>query len=346
MNNSTFEIEKIYERIGSTWLLDSIYIFVIAPIGFIGGCLNLLAFFILVQIKIKQTMLYKYLCFYSLNGTLLCFLFTTIFTAYSPRYYPYFFSYFSRINRAFSTTIITTSLYFIGNLLDFIIVLDRLSIFVKRLKPINKLNPYFICFMITIISLITNLPVYFSYYIKDDNEIGHEIKYNISTFTYNGRTPFFYSQIGTIITYIQIFIRDILTLLMELVISSLAFYYFKKFIKNQIEMTTNHHQNVNTINLNHQKIVNKKVLKDRQLLLFNLIQSLLSFVSHLFVCLSYFYASQGVSTGLFNSLCIGYFAICFKHFSNYFLLFFFNSNFRKQFYISFRTRTEISSITP
>ena len=49
------DISLFNERIGSTWLLDSIYLFIITPIGFIGGILNLFSLFIMNKIKIKRT---------------------------------------------------------------------------------------------------------------------------------------------------------------------------------------------------------------------------------------------------------------------------------------------------
>ena len=239
MKNSThFEIDllKLYERIGSTWLLDSVYVFIITPIGLTGTILNLFSFYILQKIKIDQTMLYKYLSFYTLNGSLICFLISLSFTCYSPRYYPDYLSYYSRLGRSFLVPLISTVLYFIGNLLDIIIALDRLSIFVKAFKPLTKLNSYMVCLFITSISLILNLPHFFLYYVKNDDEFYNEIRFNISIFTFTGRTEFFYSTIGMITTYFQIIIRDILTLFMEIIISSLAFYYLRKFNQKLIDM--------------------------------------------------------------------------------------------------------------
>ena len=161
-NNSTnFDIDLLYERIGSTWVLDSVYLFAIAPISFMGTILNLFSFYILLRIKIDQTMLYKYLAFYSLNGSLICFFISFTLTCYSPRYYPFYFSYFSRFNRAFLAPLVSTVIYFMCNILDILIALERLAIFVKKFKPIDKLNPYLVCFIITLIALIINFPLFF-----------------------------------------------------------------------------------------------------------------------------------------------------------------------------------------
>jgi hypothetical protein len=330
-NSTNYDMEKIYERIGSFWLPDSVYLFIISPIGLIGGFLNLFSFFILYKITITQTNLYKYLRFYSLNGSILCFIYAIIFISLSPRYYPYFLSYLSRVYRAFIFSGILTSLYFIGNLLDVIIALDRLSIFIKVYKPFTKLNPYLMCSIVILLSTFLNLPIYFSYYVKQDEEFFNEIKYNISTFTYSGRTKLFNSMIGNLLTFVQILIRDIMTLLMEIVISSIAFYYLRKFNKTHMEINVSSNTNSST----RQEALNHKIKKDRQLLLLILIQILLSLFSHAFICLSYIFAIQGVTIEAIYSICICNVVICFKHFSNFFIFYFFNSNFKKKFHSLF-----------
>ena len=341
MNNSTnleFDVFNLYERIGSTLLLDSVYIFIITPIGLIGFFLNLFSFYILRKIKIDQTMLYKYLAFYALNGSIICLLVSLTFTCYSPRYYPFYLSLTSRIIRAFIAPLISTIFYFVCNILDIFVALERLSIFVKTFRPLNKLNPFLVCLIIIVISLIINFPQFLSYYVKDENELYDQIRYNISIFNYNGRTPFFFSKFGTIITYVQIFIRDILTLLIELMISSLAFYYLRKFNQKQIDLN----RIPSKIDKKRKEIMRKKIIKDRLILLNNLIQTILSFISHVLVSIAYFYASKGVTEDLFKWLCIGFFTISFKHFSFFFMLCFFNRNFRKQLFYLFGYKSELN----
>ena len=60
--NYSNQKELIYEKVGSSWLLDSIYLFVISPISLIGFILNICCLLVLLpKLKIKQTKLYKYL---------------------------------------------------------------------------------------------------------------------------------------------------------------------------------------------------------------------------------------------------------------------------------------------
>ena len=98
------------------------------------------------------------------------------------------------------------------------------------------------------------MPLYFSYYVKQDDEFYNEMRYNLSTFTYNGRTPFFYSQLGIYITYLQVFIRDIMSVFLEGMTSCLALYHLRKFNKNHIQLIQN--------NPNQQEMLRKKISKE------------------------------------------------------------------------------------
>ena len=207
------------------------------------------------------------------------------------------------------------------------VAFDRIAIFVPKFQSLIQLKPYLVCSIITIFCFGINVPIFLSYYIKTDDELINDIKYNLTKFGYNGRTDFFYSRLGTIITYIQIIIRDILTLIIEIIISSIALIYFRKFNTAQIER---YFRSNFIFSLQRKEILMKKYNRDRQLLLMNLIQNLISIISHLFICFSYITGSQGIPVNTFNWICIAYFCVCFKHFSNFFIFYFFNSNFKKR----------------
>jgi hypothetical protein len=101
MNNSFFSptkeqnlndlSESFYIRIGSTWILDSIYLYVISPLSFMAIILNALSLFIINKIKIKNATInfYEYLKVDLINGIILCLIGTCSFIGYSPRYFKY-----------------------------------------------------------------------------------------------------------------------------------------------------------------------------------------------------------------------------------------------------------------
>jgi hypothetical protein len=193
-NESTkiyFDQQLLYERIGSTWLVDSIYALVISPLGMLGFLLNLISCYVSHQIQIKQTKLYEYLTFYSLNSSILSIITGFAFIPFAPRYYSNYLSYTSRIFRSIIPAYVVSSHYFIANIFDIIISLNRLSIFIKRFNFINKISTVKITISIFLFVYIINLPSLFSYYVKIDEQIQSELKFNLSNFNFSGRTDFF-----------------------------------------------------------------------------------------------------------------------------------------------------------
>ena len=141
--NSTFEIdENFYLKIGSTWTLDTIYLAIISPLGFIGFLLNMICFLTLVKINIKTNdiKLYEYLKVYSLNSALICLILGFSFTTLSPRYFTYFYNPFVKFYICYIFGYIIVSLSFCNNLLDILITFDRISIFTPKFN--FKVNPY------------------------------------------------------------------------------------------------------------------------------------------------------------------------------------------------------------
>ena len=157
LNLNQTGLNLYYERIGSSWLVDGIYTFLVAPFGFMGFILNLVSLFIFYSIKIKQTNLYIYLRFYSINSALICLLGGFVFLSSSPKYSPYYLSYFWLFCRAFVFSIVYTTLYFIGVLLDILIAFDRLAIFYKQIRKFIKFNPILMICIIVLFAILINL---------------------------------------------------------------------------------------------------------------------------------------------------------------------------------------------
>ena len=145
LSNSTFIFEvteSFLLKIGSTWTLDSFYLFVIGPFGLVGFVLNLICFAVLCQIQIAQTKLYKYLRVYSINSSLMCLILSFSFFGFSPRYFGFFREPIGIWFRCQVFAYGFFSVYLFNNLLDILIVLLRLAIFMPKLKFLEETRPY------------------------------------------------------------------------------------------------------------------------------------------------------------------------------------------------------------
>ncbi len=85
-NNETGLIKSIYYLIvGSTWRYDSIYLFLITPMGLLGVLFNSVSFGIFISKKFRNQALFKYLQVYTFNSLILSATFSGSFLI-SPRY--------------------------------------------------------------------------------------------------------------------------------------------------------------------------------------------------------------------------------------------------------------------
>lgn len=97
--NSTNEdqINEPFLISGSYLPIDSIYLFFISPLSFIGLILNMLSFYVIVKINIKNIMIYKYLKVYCINSGVICLISSLSFYVYSPRLVGIYLDLFARV---------------------------------------------------------------------------------------------------------------------------------------------------------------------------------------------------------------------------------------------------------
>ena len=345
--------EKLYKRIGSTWVIDGFYLAVISPIGLIGFILNLVSFGVLCKVKIKETKLYQYLKIYSLNSSLICLICGLLFTTYSPRYFPDFTNYLVKIFRCRVYGYGMLSLFFFNNLIDILIIIDRISIFINRLKKFRSIKIYIFLPILFILCFFINSSFYFTFEITPN-----EIFFTSNSMNYCDQTEYGKSRIGSIVNLIVIFIRDILTLIVELICNVLAiynFYKFKNMSLHKFAITINKNDSSSNLSNIHQKQTNqtpinttitntpvnieqsrieKRKHATQQLLLMTIILSIFSFLIHLIAAFIFtflvliFFEDRLI---YFSIVAFGCFSMAFKHFSTIFIFYFFNSNFKKQF---------------
>jgi hypothetical protein len=232
MNNTTLILNELFLfRIGSTWIIDGIYMFISLPVGMMGFILNIYSFSVLLKIKIKSTRLYEYLRIYCLNSAVICLISGWGFLAYSPRFFPYFsFSVF-KFYRCYVYNFVGTTFYFFGNFLDIFISLDRITIFNQRAKFINKISLLKLCSSFFLISFLINFPTSLLFYPRSDAEFEQEANLNLNKFTYCGQTSILNSPIGSILTILVVFLRDFVTLMVEIAAGSASVFKIKLLIQ-------------------------------------------------------------------------------------------------------------------
>ena len=243
--NETIRYDMFYAKIGSYPLLDSLYLFLIFPLGLIGAILNMISFVGFLKINLRKSPLKQYLIVYTLGSCFVCCIFIWFSFSRLPSHFDFAISYPMGFCRCKFISI-AISLNFMNNVLDCIILLERVSNFNGKYKKIFQINPYLICFCIFLLTSFVNSPHFFVFDIRDEKEFALYLE-NITLLmspsfeSYCIKNSLFKTITGTIILYMVTLIRDLIMILVEIIMSIYSIYMFKKYLsqnlnQNQISM--------------------------------------------------------------------------------------------------------------
>ena len=345
-NNYTYSHlidENFFLKIGSSWLLDSIYLVVISPLSMIGFALNLISYFTFLKIKLKETKLYKYLKVYTLSSSLICFMLGFIFITYSPRYFKDFYHPIVKFYRCRIVSYAVLCLFFFNNLLDILINIERISIFTDRFNFHRNVNPYKLSTILVVICFVINSPFIFTYEMTSD-----EIYFNQNVFNYCTPNEFGKSRLGIWFNMSVIVIRDVITLILEIIASLILIYFYQRYFNNFSSSYYNMSYNVNddittfSFNKTNGSIYKRENLeskikymkqKGRKLLVMTLILSFFSIITHLLSAIIFVFVINSLGQNRFlhfSLVCLCCLCLAFKHSLNFFIFYIFNSNFQKK----------------
>jgi hypothetical protein len=343
--NSTIQ-ELFYIQMKSTWTSDNINLFLIGPLGILGFILNIISFRTFNKIKFKKKTLKNYLEVYTLFCSIMCFILMFIMIFRTPRYFNLEQNLVANIyNCKIVYYMLITIIMFI-NIIDCIILFERLSNFRNKgkLNSFFDYNAYKVCSLLFGFTALLNSPNIFFFDIKFDSDF-EAIKYDYNRlikFVYCDRNNFFDTLVGQMIIVIIVLIKDVCTLIAEIVLNITCFLSFKYYFKNKLQqfyvnLDLTRHAN------NYSRDITSESLKrsiykiesySTKLTQMTIYLSIFSILSHLFLALIYVMnlAEENV-TRLYGFLSMLFLMI--KIISNFFLFYFFNKNFRlyvKQFY--------------
>jgi len=339
--NETFNLwEILMIQIGSTWTLDSLYLYLNTSIGLLGAILNIISLFVLFRIKENQAF-YKYLKLYTFNGMFICLLVFFYSFCRSPRYLSFTFSFGPSFFRCYLSNSIFFMVQF-GNSINICILLERISNFRPELENYFKNKAYKVSIVFLVFSFVLNMPSFFVYQMRSESEFIEALSnYKMLLFfTYCRRSAFAVSVYGRVFVFLLAFIKDFLYLVIEIVLTLISLVYLKNFFEKKKFLLT---QSSHSLNTNKNMSLNdfdqsSKTLKsisksnhaitNMSFVLTSL--SIIANISSLIGVTIFILFSNGALYHDFTFILI--FAAASKHVSNFFILFFFNKNFRKFFF--------------
>jgi len=227
----SFNSEIIFNRIGSNWFIDSFYLFILTPLSLIGVILNIINVLVLTKIIkndknfIKLFILLRIYCFNSILVNMIgIFLFL-----HAPRYIGIWTNHLIRVYRCIISNYFFSSLYFFGNVLEIIILHDRLTIFIPKIEICHKIRPSIKCLLAFFLCVLIDLPTFFRFTIKNDDEL-----FAFENLTSPNLSSFYckkwHDGIAAVITMI---IRDMITLIIEMNQTILSSFHYRKFKTNK-----------------------------------------------------------------------------------------------------------------
>ena len=326
-------ISNWLELFGSTYSHDFLYTYVLTATSILGVLLNILSFCILLKKNFYKKPIFHYLRVYVINSSIICLFLSSTFLGITYRLYEFTSAYQVYIYGLYVYIPFYNTFYLFNSFMDVFISLERLSIFLPKLKKLNSLAWKPTCLIMFFASVFINIPIFFifdkaSFSLKLNGIEVHKIwSFTLSNFAL--------SMIGKVIQFLIYSIRDILTMGLEILINILTIVLMKKHFKIKKNVITNNDESSSTIIKNVSKA-------EKNLVQMVFIICLLSILQHIFFITSTTYFSLYQNTVTMYLSYVSFQITSIKHLSNFFIFISFNSLFRNTFKNLLR-KNEVSS---
>ena len=226
------ESESFYAKMGSTPVLEYVFMCGIGPAAVVGFALNLVALIVLHRRRDDQpvSFLHNYLRVYVLNSAIVCAIVGFTFTGISPRLYPWFYHWTSRVHRCVLLPLGTMSFLTVNRALEILLICQRLANFNAAFQRVERVNWTRAYALLLVASVLLNVP--FVRVVKSDAQLYEDLSAFTShaVFTYCAN-DFFYNTAWINYTKMVVtFVREFVTLCVELALSVALNVYFRRFL--------------------------------------------------------------------------------------------------------------------
>jgi hypothetical protein len=313
MENITEHNKELFlSKIGSSWQQEVLVLCTIVPMGAIGIVLNLTSLNIFLKKSIRKIALFKYLIILSLVNSIKAFSLMFYFYCMPNLFYDLALSINGRIfsNVGFNGIFY---LFFLGNLIEIMMNIERALYFSEGYQKIKKISPYLICFFILVLSLVIYTPNFFSL-----KMVPEDLIYVL----YRATMPsdFVLSRIGKVTLIISFILEGPVIFILLIVTNIIAFISYKRFNKRK-ELI----DRANNIEMMAEGEIKKKKENEktnRKLFMMTSYLSLISAVAELiqFTVQFYYFIVTTLNTKIVGWLVFaGCFSIALKQFSSIFV---------------------------
>ena len=215
---TSFTLDYWLGLVGSSKILDSLYLYVLTPISALAIILNSIALHILHKKPFRNSTFYEYLKIYTFNSLLLSLLQTTAFTNKTYRLFSFTNTYEAMFYGCYFYTPLVPIFYINISLLEICMVVRRIFYFNKCRFFIKKyFKTKIVCCFLFVLSISMNFIIFFlfkPYYLQviiEDNSL-----FGIN---FIAPTDFFIAFSGTALMHLMFVVRDIIILLIKIILN-------------------------------------------------------------------------------------------------------------------------------
>jgi len=327
LTNLSYLNSLLLANIRSSYIKDSLNLYLIEPMGIIGSLLNLISLAILSKKTFQNRNIFKLMKIYnqiSLGITfIVCFIFL-----FTPAVL--FELSKSTIGRVYICNVMVwfyLFLFFFGNCLDILMNLERALNYSNGYQRIKQISPYWISFIVFIICLIIHMPIDLAQTFTPDDQLYTKLRLCYLT-------SFAIQPVTKMILLVSFIIEGPIVMILAIISNLLAYASYKAFMKRKsmTTITVNRQQTVELTKIEKRRQAKKEKMNQR-LLKMTIYLTIFSIISHLiqFAAQSIiFLFSSYVSVTIFLWAQFAYiFIIVLKHFSTIFFFYYFNINFKE-----------------
>lgn len=320
-------IEQYYQLIDYNTIIQTLTIYSLTIINGLGILLNILSFFILKNDRFKSTPIFGYLKIYSLNSSIISLLILINVLTSTYNYFDISYKYEANFFNCYVLNALLTTAHIYSAVLDIYISLDRLFNFFTSLNKFKKLSYKTVCFILFIVCLVINCPIFLMF---EPTMLPVNLDGKTITIIYIfGTSKFGKSEIGEILSFLIYFIRDVVTLVLEVVLNLVSVALLKKRVSmKQSFKKSNSSFNSLSVVESSKKFLNR-VNKNLTLMVFAM--CILSALMHISFIGCVFMYTLKVSNSTSGVCFLSRFTMSMKHFSNFFFFLIFNTLFMEQF---------------
>lgn len=301
------------------WINGDLALLYLVP-SILGMLSEFACFLVFCQIKLGIP-LYAYLRAYTINSFLVC---CCIFTLFLISVYSLGNSRAIMVFANFFVFILVDSCYLNSNLLDILILLDRISVFNKRVKNFLKLvSIYHPIILLRIVSIILATPYFF---LLTTQKISLNVTNGSETTVwFKTKNPISTTQAGYAINMFIITVKYGLMMLIQITLNIISAVYIRRHVKQKAtRVRTTQTSNLQNVDVKTGIMV--------------IIQCSVSFLEHLlltFWTILRFFSISSIDSAKFETLVACSFAS--RRFCDFFFYLIFNKVFRKQTLIAVST---------